>query len=366
MEYTLRKSVNILLLLFLIFAGLYYTRAVLIPFALAGILAMLLLPLSRRMEQKGINRPLSAAICVVVLLAVVAGLIALVVWQITDLAQNFEQMQRKLMSFADQIRAYLTNRLGISNDQQKKILESGSGSGAGGMSKVAAGFMGSLVDTILVLVYVFIFIYFRTHLKKFILKLVPAEKMSHTEKVIQDSSRVAYKYLSGLGMMIVMLWILYGIGFSLVGIENALLFAVLCGILEIVPFVGNLTGTAITVLMALTQGGGGEMVAGVVLTYFTVQFIQSYILEPLVVGAEVNINPMFTILSLVVGETLWGIPGLVLAIPLLGIVKIICDNVEFLKPFGYLIGEEKKKNISFADKMKSYFSKDKGNKKASA
>jgi predicted PurR-regulated permease PerM len=75
-----------------------------------------------------------------------------------------------------------------------------------------------------------------------------------------------------------------------------------------------------------------------------VQFLQTYILEPLVVGAEVNINPLSTILVIVIGETLWGIGGMVLAIPLLGITKIICDHVESLKPYGYLIGEEKKAN----------------------
>ena len=95
--------------------------------------------------------------------------------------------------------------------------------------------------------------------------------------------------------------------------------------------------------MVVIQGGGSGMVLGVVITYFIVQFLQSYFLEPLVVGAEVNINPFFTIIILVLGEIVWGIPGMVLAIPLLGIVKIICDHVPSLKPYGYLIGSDQKK-----------------------
>jgi predicted PurR-regulated permease PerM len=76
-----------------------------------------------------------------------------------------------------------------------------------------------------------------------------------------------------------------------------------------------------------------------------------------VVGAEVNINPLFTILIIVVGELVWGIPGMVLAIPLLGMVKIVCDHVESLKPYGFLIGEEKKKKKSggFIQKIKGWF-----------
>ncbi len=65
------------------------------------------------------------------------------------------------------------------------------------------------------------------------------------------------------------------------------------------------------------------MIMGILITYALVQFIQSYIIEPLVVGSEVNINPLFTIIAIVLGEAVWGVPGLILAIPLLGIFKII-------------------------------------------
>jgi predicted PurR-regulated permease PerM len=119
-----------------------------------------------------------------------------------------------------------------------------------------------------------------------------------------------------------------------------------------VPFVGNLTGNLLAVLMVVVQGGGTGMIFGVLITYATVQFFQTYILEPLVVGAEVNINPLFTIIVLVAGELVWGIPGMVLAIPLLGIVKIICDHIEPLKPYGFLIGQEKKKKQGLIGKMK--------------
>ena len=94
------------------------------------------------------------------------------------------------------------------------------------------------------------------------------------------------------------------------------------------------------------------MIIGVLITYALVQFLQTYILEPLVVGAEVNINHLFTIIVLVVGELVWGIPGMVLAIPLLGIVKIICDHIEPLKPYGFLIGQQKKKKSGLLEKFR--------------
>ena len=220
--------------------------------------------------------------------------------------------------------------------------------------------MAILVNSILVTVYIFLLLYSRTHIKQFILKIFSNAEKAKTETVIEQSVKIAKRYLTGLSAMIGLLWVMYGIGFSIVGVEYAIFFAILCGLLEIVPFVGNLTGTAVTLLAVLVQGGDSNMILGVLITYFLVQFIQTYILEPLVVGEQVSINPLFTIIVSVVGEMVWGIAGMVLAIPLLGIVKIICDNVPALKPYGFLIGSEnKKKEHPLISKLKGRILKSK-------
>ncbi|HYC27380.1 MAG TPA: AI-2E family transporter, partial [Chitinophagaceae bacterium] len=268
----------------------------------------------------------------------------LVTWQVTDLAKDVNDMELRVQQMIDDLRNGISNNLGISKEQQAQLVQGQASTKTSGMlTGAASSIVNILINLVLVLVYIFTFMYFRRHLKTFVLKLVPATEKSNAQTIIHDIQRVAQQYLGGLGMMIVCLWVMYGIGFSIVGVKNAIFFAILCGILEIVPFVGNLTGNAITILMAVSQGGGTAMVVGIIVTYAIVQFLQTYILEPLVVGAEVNINPLFTIVVLVIGELVWGIPGMVLAIPLLGIVKIICDHIGPLKPYGYLIGHERKK-----------------------
>jgi predicted PurR-regulated permease PerM len=142
--------------------------------------------------------------------------------------------------------------------------------------------------------------------------------------------------------MIVCLWVLYGIGFSLLGLENALFFAFLCGLLEIIPYLGNLTGTLITVLMAAVQGVAWPVLLGILLVYGAIQFFQGWVLEPLIVGAHVKLNPLFTIIALVIGGLLWGIAGVFLAIPVMAMLKIVCDHIEPLKPYGFLMSEVEK------------------------
>lgn len=359
-RFTLHRAIQILLFFFLVFAGAYFGKPFLAPFTIALLLSMLFLPLSKKLEKKGVSRGLSSFICVLVLAIFIAGLFTLLSTQIAGLTEELPKLQENVTNYISQAKQFISNKFGMSSEQQQQVLEQQKNQGGGQSGKLVAGILGSvsgvLVDTILVFVYIFLLLYFRSHLKNSILKLISHEHKDQTILIISKSSEVATKYLSGLAMMIVMLWIMYGIGFSVIGVKNAIFFAILCGLLEIVPFVGNLTGTSITIIMALTQGGGSGMILGIVITYALVQFIQTYILEPLVVGSEVNINPLFTIIVIVVGEVVWGVPGMILAIPILGIIKVVCDNIEALQPFGFLIGSEKKENDSnLINKLKGWF-----------
>ncbi|MGF7078337.1 AI-2E family transporter [Mucilaginibacter sp. UYCu711] len=360
---SLTRAVQYLLLLFLLFAGLYFSAGILMPIALAGIMAILFLPLSRWLEKKGINQTVGALICVLLLLLVFGLMIFLFSWRVSNLQANLDQMEQQANKYIGQLQQLINDRFGVSKEQQDAMLKKQSSSGAGNVAtyiaSLAAGFLGSLTTGILVLIYIFLFINSRKHFKNFILKLVKKEHQAKTNTIIEEASGVAQNYVSGLAKMIVCLWVMYGIGFSIVGVQNAFFFAILCGTLEIIPFVGNLTGTTLTVLMAVAQGGGSTMVISVLITYGLVQFIQSYILQPLVVGKDVDVNPFFTIMVLVLGDTLWGIGGMVLSIPLLGMLKIVFDHIESLKPYGYLIGngEGKKSEKPLTTKIKALFKK---------
>ncbi|HXU26955.1 MAG TPA: AI-2E family transporter, partial [Bacteroidia bacterium] len=200
---------------------------------------------------------------------------------------------------------------------------------------------------------------YRDHIKNFFLKFSNPNQQNEMTQVVYGAARISQQYLVGLTKMIICLWIMYGIGFSLIGVKNALFFAFLCGLLEIVPFIGNLTGTTLTILVAAVQGGSLPMLVSIGGTYALIQFIQGWVLEPLILGPQVKINPLFTIIALVVGELVWGIAGIFLAIPLLAMFKIVCDHIEPLKPYGFLIGEVESKTdeLGFIRKLKNWFKK---------
>ena len=313
---------------------------------------MLFLPLNRWFESKNIPKGLSILLCIIIFLGLLTGIIWLISWQISDLASESTDVENKIRKMISQTKEYIGAHFGISKKQQEKIITEQAEQNGAMLSNFGSSLTGFVVDFILMLVYIFLLMFYRSRIKTFILQLISSQQKKNTETIIHDIQKVSQQYITGLGMMIACLWIMYSIGFSIVGVKYAVLFAIICGLLEIIPFIGNLTGTLLAILMVIIQGGGAGMVLGVVITYLIVQFLQTYLLEPLVVGAEVNINPLFTIIILVVGELIWGIPGMVLAIPLLGIIKIICDHIPSLKPYGYLIGSDRKKKTIFLKRKK--------------
>ncbi|KGE15563.1 AI-2E family transporter [Sphingobacterium deserti] len=325
---------------------LFFAKSILAPLAIAGILAMLFVAPSNALERKRFPRWLTALLSVLIFLLVAVGLFFLLNWQLQSFSDNVDAMKQNLSGLLTNIQDWVDSRFGIDKEQQKAIAQEemkASQQSSGLTTSFASGFMGFAVDTVLVIVYSFLLLFYRGRIKQFILKVAKDNPTNKTIDIIDSSTKVAAHYVSGLAKMIVVLWILYGLGFSLIGVENAIFFAILCGLLELIPFVGNLTGTGITVLGVVAQGGGGDMILLVVGIYALVQFVQTYLLEPLIVGNEVNINPLFTIISLVVAEAIWGIPGMVLAIPVIGVCKIICDRIPTLKPYGFLIGTEEKR-----------------------
>lgn len=338
---TITKSsiIKTLLILFLVFAGLHYAKDFLMPFVIGGVLATLFLPFCRWMEGKKVPKSLAVLLCLVVLLIAITGISSLLGWQMSALTYDFPLIKQKGIETIDRIQEFIFDHLGISAEQQIKIIKDEQPSFTNIVQVMAGSFAYIFTNLILILVYLFCLLYYRGHLKHFILQLAPFSDRSEVEQVIGSVAKVSQQYLVGLAKMIVCLWIMYGIGFSIIGIENALFFAILCGLLEIVPYIGNLTGTFFTVFVAAVQGASLPMLGGVIGIYGLVQFLQGWVLEPLIVGAHVKINPFTTIIVLVLGELVWGIPGIFLAIPIIAMVKIACDHIETLKPYGFLIGE---------------------------
>jgi predicted PurR-regulated permease PerM len=331
------------LVLFLLIGGLHFAKDFLIPLSIAGMLATLLLPFCKWMEHKKMPRSLAVFFCMLVLISALSTIGFMLGWQVAELANDIAIIKERTVTSAEQMQQYIFDHFGITRLEQTQILKNQQATITNMISSIAGSLTSVFTSLVVVLMYVFLLLYYRTHLKNFLLKLSTPANRAATEEVILRSTHVSQQYLVGMSKMIFLLWILYGIGFSWLGVKNALFFAILCGLLEIIPYIGLIIGNLLTVLVSIVNGADVSLVLGILAVYGSIQLFQGWILEPLILGPQVKINPLFTIVAIVLGELIWGLPGIILAIPLTAIVKIICDHIDSLKPYGFLIGEIDKK-----------------------
>jgi predicted PurR-regulated permease PerM len=340
-----KKVISIQLVILLSAAILYFSKPVLMPLAIAGMFALVFMPLCRWLEKRGCHTVVASLLCGLLFALLLAGVVLFIVWHVQHIAADFSDLREHFTQYLHEFRKYLHDRFGMDTLKRDSPLPIPVQPNSDGIGKMAASLMGNMIsfaiNLLLILVYMIMLLSLRHEIRLFIIRTSTLESTGKTEVVLTQSVQVVQQYLRGLSIVIICLWIMYGIGFTLVGVHTPIFFAILCGILEIIPFVGNITGSTLTCLMALSQGGGFHMVLGVLVTYLLIQAIQFYIISPLVMQTQISIRPLFTIVALFAGDLLWGIAGMILAIPVLGIAKIVCDHIEYLQPLGRLLGENR-------------------------
>jgi predicted PurR-regulated permease PerM len=110
-------------------------------------------------------------------------------------------------------------------------------------------------------------------------------------------------------------------------------------LLNLIPYIGGIIAVAIPMAVAFATRDSAWYAIYVLIIYYIIQVIDNNYIVPKIVASKVKINALFSIIVVIAGNALWGIPGMFLSIPLLAIVKLIFDNVDPLKPWGFLLGD---------------------------
>lgn len=326
------------------FSGLYLASDVLVPLAVAGLIALLLFPISERLERWGIHRIVAILICLILMFVFLAGIILLLSSQIISLANDLPDLTKEIMKKIDQMQAYTYNLTNISPNAQVDWLKERASEFLASSGTLIRGTVTATTSTFSILalipIYIFFLLYYRDKLWVFVLKLAPPEEHEHANLIMGKVKDVMRNYISGLMIVILILSVLNTIGLTVLGIPFALFFGVLAALLTVIPYIGVLIGSLLPALMAFITKDSLWYPVGVVALFGFIQFLEGNFITPNIVGSKVSINPFAAILALIVGGAVWGIPGMILFVPFLGMLKVFLDNIESLKPFGYLLGTE--------------------------
>lgn len=326
-------------------ALLVYAREILIPFTIAIFFTFLLLPVSGFLMKYKVPRIPAILLSIVLAVVVFGGLIYFFYSQIMLFSEDLPQLKQAVASKIQQVQNYLRDEFNISKSKQEEwIMGKAKETAVADESMIVTlfAFTGTFFANLaLIPIYIFFLTLFKDKYQAFILMVSPTREHENIMAIVSQITRVSQKYLKGILIDVAILSVLNSTGFLIIGIKHAILFGVLASILNIIPYIGVLIGSLLPVAMALlTMDSLGYAVAAAGVCV-VVQFIDNNIINPYVVGSSVSINPLTATLALVTGALIWGIAGMILSIPVMGMIKVICDNVPKLKPYGFLIGEER-------------------------
>jgi len=179
----------------------------------------------------------------------------------------------------------------------------------------------------------------------FLISVFLEENSIIVHDIIEKIQHILRKYIIGLFIEMCVVSVTVCIAFWALGIKYGILLGIITGLFNIIPYIGIFTATMISLLITFATAATTGKLLLVAITLIVTHLVDSNILLPGIVGSKVKINPLITVLGVVLGEMTWGISGMFLSIPVIAVLKIIFDRIESLKPWGVLLGEDEKKPL---------------------
>jgi predicted PurR-regulated permease PerM len=344
-------SLDLLAFILLVFMA-YVLQDFLIPLFFAIILSVLIYPIVQFFESKlYFNRVFSITIAITVFVIMAFAVFILIGFQFEEIVDKSDKYYNQIEQKINPILAQTEKSTGIHredvlDDKQLEIKEIAKQNSTGIMNFIATS--GSILsDFILTPLYMFLFLLYRSFLVSFIYKATAKTcSRTKTRAILNEFYKVQQNYLSGMLIVMSIVGILNSLGLLLLGIEHAFFFGFLASLLLLIPYIGIVIGSILPALIALATKDSYWYPIGVIGIFGFIQFLEGNFITPKITGSKVSLNVFASILSLILFSMLWGIPGMILALPVTASLKVLFDNSQKLKPIGFLLGDVQEKYFS--------------------
>jgi AI-2 transport protein TqsA len=328
----------------LIISFMYLGRSVLVPLFFSFLVAILLHPAVRFLERKGFRRALAAMLTLLIFMILLGGLFYFFSHQVVRITRDLPSLQARVIAKWNDIQDWISDKYHVSNIQQKDYVnKSTNGILNTAMNSVATTFVG-IAETVLLTIFFFIFTFFILQYRRLLMRfVVELFDQSHNEKVQAVISRIRSlinSYVLGLLIEMSVVAILIFTSMMILGVKYALLFSIMAAVLNIIPYLGIYLCMALAMVITAATSSMGHVVA-VGIVFIVTHFVDANVILPHVVGGKMKMNPFITILVVLIGHLIWGIPGMFLFVPLTAMIRLISEEVPGMKPWAILLGEEK-------------------------
>lgn len=335
---------KLLVVLALIITATILAKDIIIPIIFAGLLSIVMYPVVRRLENMKIPTTLAITLVLLVTITVMGLFVWLIIDQIASLVNDLPNLESRFQTFVTRLTALVQN-FGISLAERNKIVGDAMKSVSLILGDVILSTTNVISAFIQIPIYIFLFLIYRDKFRDFFLSLIDSEELRWKK----DVDRVVQGYISGLILVTLIVAALNSIGLLVLGIDHAIFFGILSGVLTIIPYVGIIIGALLPIIMALITKDSGWYAVGVIIVFSIVQFLEGNFITPRITGSKVSINALAAIIALLIGSKILGITGMILAVPCIGIFKIFLSHSAHLKPFVILLEDSPAKKDDVID-----------------
>jgi len=329
--------------IFALLTILYITQSIVVPLVFAIVIAIVLSPVVDFLVRIKINRNFAIVLAILLAFLIVAGLGMLIISQVSQLSETWPVLVDRFTEMLNQSITTFSGYIDVNPDHVHTWIENtkneliNSFGSTLGETIVTVG--SSITVIFLIPVYVFLLIFYQSIILEFIRRVSGKNNQTQVGEVVTQTKKVVQSYLIGLLIEMAIVGILDVGALLMLGIEYAILIGVIGALLNLIPYIGGLVAVALPMAVALATKSTPMYALYVLIAYYVIQLIDNNYIVPIIVASKVKINALFSIIVVLLGNALWGVSGMFLSIPLIAIVKLIFDNIEPLKPWGFLLGD---------------------------
>ncbi|MEX2514420.1 MAG: AI-2E family transporter [Cyclobacteriaceae bacterium] len=323
---------------------------ILVPLVWGVFFAFALYPMSNWLEGKRLPRSLAIGLSLVFVTIIGISTIYILINQMIYLLADIPEIGEKFNQKLDQYFIQLESLLGVSTLEDKENLKVFSWLFGENLDQTLFNTGKSLTLIGIIPLYIFLLLYYKDFFVTFLLK---ASSKSNEAILIwvADSGKVIHGYLLGMVKVTLFVALISGIFFYFMGIQYFFLFALFIAIMNLIPYIGVIISSILVTLYVLLTTDSILYPILTLAVLWGIQLLENNLITPLLVGSKVKVNVLAVVLAILIGGGIWGISGMVLFIPLIGILKITFDRIPSLQPYGYLLGD----NFPVIEKRENFF-----------
>ncbi|MCA1803392.1 MAG: AI-2E family transporter [Rhodothermaceae bacterium] len=327
--------------------GMIVAKGILVPLLLSAFFAVLLIPPCDVLESKRIPRSIAALLGMIFITFILSSIGFMFTNEIRSFGDELPDIQERIEQLGDDTHASLIRYSPEFIKPRVEQMDFGLANlvdiDLSSATLRVLSTVGGLTMYFLIPIFIYLFLIYRDFIGVFMVKAFSGGDKDRIRSLVEKVKNVVQSYITGLFFVICIIAVLNVILLLSLGIKHAVLFGVFSALLNVIPFLGPILGSILPAAYSLLTMDSLWIPFAVILGSYIIQLFEGNLITPVIIGNKVSMNPLSTIVALLVGGQIWGLVGMILFIPALAILKILFDEVEGLKPYGFLLGSVDKK-----------------------